>query len=192
MAAKTITAAHFSPDIQSFIALLHKHDVRYLIVGGEAVIFYGHVRLTGDVDFFYDKTKKNAENLYKALDEFWESRIPFVEKVEDLLQADLVLQYGIPPNRIDLINSAEALHFNDAWLSRIEIQIIINNKKVPLYYIGLDDLIINKKAVNRPKDQDDLNYLYAAGLKKEKGQREKGKGLFQDKRKKTKDKKSSK
>ena len=70
MSAKTIAADHFSPDIQDFIALLYKHQVRYLIVGGEAVIFYGHVRLTGDVDFFFDNDKGNAENLYKALYEF--------------------------------------------------------------------------------------------------------------------------
>jgi hypothetical protein len=32
-----VDASHFSPDTCSFIALLHHHRVRYLIVGGEAV-----------------------------------------------------------------------------------------------------------------------------------------------------------
>ncbi len=40
-----IDATHFSPDIRSFIGLLERHDVRYLIVDGEAVILHGHVRL---------------------------------------------------------------------------------------------------------------------------------------------------
>ena len=32
-----------------------------MIVGGEAVIFYGHARYTGDVDFFYSDEDKNAK-----------------------------------------------------------------------------------------------------------------------------------
>ena len=50
---RLVDRSHFSPDIREFIQLLHIHKVRYLIIGGEAAIFYGHVRLTGDVDFFY-------------------------------------------------------------------------------------------------------------------------------------------
>ena len=50
-----VEASHFSPDIQEFIQLLHKHGVHYLIVGGEAVIYYGYARLTGDVDFFSEE-----------------------------------------------------------------------------------------------------------------------------------------
>ena len=54
MRPSSMNAAHFSTDICEFIGLLHQHDVRYVIVGGEAVIFHGHARLTGDIDFFYE------------------------------------------------------------------------------------------------------------------------------------------
>ena len=47
-----VEAAHFSPDIQDFIRLLYTYGVKYLIIGGEAVIYYGYARLTGDIDFF--------------------------------------------------------------------------------------------------------------------------------------------
>lgn len=43
----------FSADCTEFISILNAHNVKWVIVGGEAVIYYGHVRLTGDVDFFY-------------------------------------------------------------------------------------------------------------------------------------------
>lgn len=33
--------SHFSHDIQEFIYLLSFHEVKYVIVGGEAVIYYG-------------------------------------------------------------------------------------------------------------------------------------------------------
>lgn len=55
-----IEADHFSADIQDFIRLLHEHQVQYVIAGGEAVIYNGHSRLTGDVDFFYDCSEDNA------------------------------------------------------------------------------------------------------------------------------------
>lgn len=54
MPGNHVDAAHFSPDTQDFIRLLHRYSAHYIIVGGEAVIYYGSARLTGDVDFFYD------------------------------------------------------------------------------------------------------------------------------------------
>ena len=54
-------SSDFSPDILEFMYLLHEFGVRYLIVGGEAVIYYGHARLTGDVDFFMSVKKRTPE-----------------------------------------------------------------------------------------------------------------------------------
>ena len=42
MPPQKIEAAHFSPDTREFLTLLHQHAVRYVIVGGEAVIFHGY------------------------------------------------------------------------------------------------------------------------------------------------------
>ena len=55
-----VSAALFHRDILDFIALLTKHRVRYLIVGGEAVIQHGYARFTGDVDMFFDAAASNA------------------------------------------------------------------------------------------------------------------------------------
>ena len=62
-----IEADYFSSDIREFIVLLHRHRVRYMVVGREAVIHYGHARLTGDIDFFYDRTPENAQALFEVL-----------------------------------------------------------------------------------------------------------------------------
>jgi hypothetical protein len=35
-----------------------------VVVGDEAVIHYGHARLTGDIDFFYDPSQDNAKALF--------------------------------------------------------------------------------------------------------------------------------
>jgi hypothetical protein len=83
-------ASHFSKDIQEFIELLTKHSVKYVIVGGEAVIYYGYARLTGDVDFFYDPSKENVSYLYRALDEFWGGNIPGIDTFEDLMETGTI------------------------------------------------------------------------------------------------------
>jgi len=41
MPEEYLAANSFSRDILDFLLLLHQQDVRYLIIGGEAVIFHG-------------------------------------------------------------------------------------------------------------------------------------------------------
>lgn len=154
-----IQASHFSSDIQEFLRLLSVNKVRYVIIGGEAVIYYGYARLTGDVDIFYEISSENAKNLYNVLRTFWEGKIPGLKSAEELLTPGMILQFGVPPNRIDLINSIDAVPFEEAWESRIEEEMEIKGKKHPVYYIGLKQLIKNKKAIKRYRDLDDLKYL---------------------------------
>ena len=52
----------FSKDILDFLRLAARNGVLGLIVGGEAVIYHGHLRLTGDTDYYYDLSPHNARN----------------------------------------------------------------------------------------------------------------------------------
>lgn len=140
--------------------MLNTHNVRFMIVGGEAVIFYGHVRLTGDVDVFFEGTADNAGRLFRALNEFWHGVIPGEMKPHDLQRNGVVFQFGVPPNRIDLLNHIDGVEFDDAWSHRCEAVIGEGADRIPFNYIGIDDLIVNKEAAGRPKDLDDLRYLY--------------------------------
>jgi len=152
---------HFSEDLQDFIRLLAKHGVHYVIVGGEAVIYHGYARLTGDVDFFYESSPENAEKLYAALEDFWRGKVPGVKSSEEFLETGTIIQFGAPPNRIDLINSIAGVSFGEAWTKKIEEKIEIKGKAHPVFYIGLKELIRNKEAIGRHKDLDDLRYLKA-------------------------------
>jgi hypothetical protein len=154
-----VDAAHFSPDTRSFIELLHVHGVRYLIVGGEAVIFHGHVRLTGDVDFFVDPAPENLERLHAAVSAFWDGDIPGRITSEDFRPDGTVVQFGLPPNRIDLMNSIGPLRFDDVWPQRVEAVLALEREEIPLPYIGLDDLIECKRTVGRPQDLADIEFL---------------------------------
>jgi hypothetical protein len=152
-------SSHFSKDIQEFLYLLYKHQVKYVIVGGEAVIFYGYVRLTGDIDIFFEASPKNVKRLYEALTEFWEGTIPGLKSREELLEPGVIIQFGVPPNRIDLINKIEKVPFNEAWDSKVTDTMKLKAQAVFIYFIGLNQLIKNKEGLERPKDMDDLKYL---------------------------------
>lgn len=144
-----------------FLMLLSKHQVRYVIVGGKAVIYYGFVRLTGDIDFFYESSKDNASRLFSVLSEFWNGNIPGINSWDELIGDDLIIQFGRPPNRIDLITSVESVNFNEAWKNRCIESVKIEGRNYPLYFLGIDQLIKNKESVNRDKDRMDLKYLRA-------------------------------
>ena len=162
MPRQTLDPALFSPDTRDLIALLHKHRVRYQLVGGRAVIYYGHIRTTGDVDFFYDRTDENAQQIFAALDEFWDGNIPDLDRWEELARPDLILQFGVPPNRIDLINDIDGVKFADAWPGRLTVNMSIGDKDVEVFLIGLDDLAKNKQISGRPQDLEDLKFLRRA------------------------------
>ena len=159
MSPVRIDAAHFSADTRDFIELLHAHQVRYLIVGGEAVIFHGHARLTGDVDFFFDSRSANLDRLFAALAAFWDGDVPGLESADELCPAGIIVQFGQPPNRIDLINAIDGVDFVEAWDGRVEAVLEADDREVPVPFIGVEALVKNKLAVGRPKDLDDLSYL---------------------------------
>jgi len=126
-------ASHFSPDIQEFLFLLSHHRVKYVLVGGEAVIYYGFARLTGDVDFFYEPTAENSQKLYRVLEDFWQSSIPGVQSPEELMSQNTIIQFGVPPNRIDLVSSISGVSFAEAWESRVEEKGKIKHQVCSIY-----------------------------------------------------------
>ena len=152
-------ASHFSKDAREFIELLSIHLVRYVIVGGEAVIYYGHARLTGDMDFFYDPAPENSRRLYAALQDFWRGNIPGIASPQELSAKNLIVQFGLPPNRLDLLSRITAVSFAQAWKDKVVEKIKIGKNEHPVYYISLKQLIKNKTAVKRHRDREDLEFL---------------------------------
>lgn len=145
----------FSADLKDFLRLLHKHDVRYVIVGGAAVIHYGYPRFTGDIDFFYERSEINTCRLYDCLAEFWGGSVPEINDPAEMMEERVVFQFGRPPYRIDLLNSIDGVDFTTAWQSRVEVRL----GDVPVFYIGKGALLANKRSSGRYKDLDDIEHL---------------------------------
>lgn len=152
-------AGIFSQDVQEFLRLLARHAVRYVLVGGTAVIHHGYARFTGDVDFLYDCSRENVQHLWTALSEFWGGSVPSVVDAKELEDPNVVVQFGRPPNRIDLIASLPSVPFHEAWQNKVREQITVRGTTVPVWIIGLAELRRSKRAAGRPKDLDDLDHL---------------------------------
>lgn len=162
MSQEWIDGRCFSQDTKEFMALMAKWNVRYLIVGGQAVIYHGFARLTGDVDFFYSLTEQNVANLFRVLVNFWDGSIPGGITTADLAKEGQIIQFGLPPNRIDLLNRIDGVDFETAWQMKTSACLKFQRETLRIFFIGLASLIQNKQAAARPKDLVDLQYLTQA------------------------------
>ena len=125
----------FEKDFIDFIELCNKNTVEYLVVGGLAVVVHGYPRFTGDMDIWMKLTDANATKMLKVLEEFGFSSLGISK--EDLLQVDAVIQIGIRPLRIDLMNEIAGISFDDAFSERKEI----SRENVIINFIGLNHLL---------------------------------------------------
>jgi len=145
---------YLTQDYQDIIFLFNKHNVKFLIAGAYAMSKVGYSRATYDIDLWIDKTKENAINIFRALDEFG---VPFEINPDDFLAPNSVLQIGIEPNRIDILTDIDGVNFEDAWKNKQ----LVKFDDIQAYSLEINDLIKNKTASNRPKDKLDLVQLKA-------------------------------
>jgi hypothetical protein len=143
----------FSKDFKEFAELLNKNGVEYLVVGGYAVGVHGHPRYTGDIDFWIRPEQSNAEKLLKSTAEFGYTIVNVT--VPELITPGKVFQIGRQPYRIDILNTIDGVDFSECY----ERRVIFVLDDVPVPFIGLEDLKINKKTSGRHKDLADLEVL---------------------------------
>ena len=142
-----------NPDFIDILSAFSEENVEYMVVGGYAMAFHGYVRATGDIDLWIRISEENVKSVWRALQSFGAPILDLT--IEDLLTPGMVYQMGVVPNRIDVINEISGVEFGDAWKLRKTIE--FGNLKIPL--IGKEQLLINKKAANRAKDQSDVIWL---------------------------------
>lgn len=152
-------ASIFSPDIQDFVRALDHHHVRYLLVGGRAVVYHGYTRFTKDIDFFYACAPEDAERLFAALQEFWGGPVPHVPDSGALASEGVIVQFGVPPNRIDLISVMGSVSFEGAWARRIAEPIEGEGWTATLPVVSKEDLIRAKHDAGRLQDLADIEAL---------------------------------
>jgi hypothetical protein len=144
-----------SKDWREFLELLNSRGVDYVIVGAQSLAFHGRPRHTGDLDILVRPTPDNARLLLTLLNQFGFEQSSFKET--DFLQPEQIIQLGRVPNRIDLLTSLTGVAPDEAFDAKVSA--IIDG--IPVFILGKDALIRNKRAVGRPQDLADLSALEA-------------------------------
>lgn len=140
-------------DYRELLELLNEKGVRYLVVGGYAVGHYGHSRSTNDIDFFISGEESNAKKIVLALEEFGFGSGELTTGV--FTKKDSLVVMGVEPMAVDILNYCLGVDFEKAYARRI----VVDDEGLSVNLIGYDDLMANKRAVGRLKDQADVEYL---------------------------------
>jgi hypothetical protein len=142
-----------NPDFKEFIELLNSEGVRYLLLGGYAVNYYGYHRFTGDIDFWIATDLDNARRVSASLQRFGFSA--GAVKPETFTEPGKVHMFGHPPVRVDLLTAPSGVTFDDCYARRVNVTL----DGVPVPLISLADLRANKLASGRDKDKLDVKRL---------------------------------
>lgn len=142
-----------SPDFKELLRLFAAHEVRYLVVGGYAVMRYTEPRFTKDLDLLVAADPANARAVHGALKAFGAPLTGLTES--DFSRAGFFYQMGRPPLRVDVLMDVPGVDFESAWARRETTDIA----GVKMDFIAKADLIRSKEAAGRPQDRLDLENL---------------------------------
>jgi len=140
-------------DYKELLALFNGHKVRYIIVGAYALAFHGAPRYTGDLDIFVRPDQENGGRILRALAEFGFGSLELT--VDDFAVPDRVVQLGVPPVRVDIVTSITGVTWDEAEASCIAGRF----GDVPVWYLGKEAFLRNKRALGRKKDLADAEAL---------------------------------
>jgi len=140
-------------DFRDLLELLNAHKVEYLVVGAYALAFHGVPHYTGDMDIYVRPDPANAQRIMATLKDFGFGSAEL--SATDFEVEDKVVQLGFPPVRVDIVTSITGVSWNEVVLGRVQGKY----GDVPVYYIGRQQFISNKKALGRKKDLADLEAL---------------------------------
>jgi hypothetical protein len=157
-------------DIARLLAVLARHEVDYVVIGGVATQVHGHRRTTMDLDVMPDPDSENLARLGAALSELE------AQPVEDFGEAEvsvsdperLAIAAIVPPlltrhGQIHILKEPKgARAFEELRKSALVVEL----DGIDIAIASLDDLIRMKKASGRPIDIEDIAVLAEAGQRR--------------------------
>ncbi len=157
-----------SSSVQSIIVALNEARVRYLVVGGLAVVAHGHVRFTADVDIILDLEETNVRRALAALHNLgYRPRAPVQLNgfAEAETRATWIREKGLtvfslysdqhPATEIDLFVE-DPIGFDEAYTRAESMEV---GPEAEATFVGFEDLIRLKRAAGRPQDLLDIEVL---------------------------------
>jgi predicted nucleotidyltransferase len=154
-------------DIGGLLAVLTRHGVNYVVIGGVATQAHGHRRTTMDLDLMPDPGSENLTRLGAALDEL-EARPAEADLGKAEVSASdperLAVAAIVPPlltrhGQVHILEEPKgARTFDEVRKSALVVEVA----GVDVAIVSLDDLIRMKKAAGRPVDLEDVAALSEA------------------------------
>jgi predicted nucleotidyltransferase len=146
----------FDDELLKLWRSLNACSVRYIMVGGVATNFNGYQRATDDIDIWIEDNTDNRENLRLAFKQC-DMGDYYMLKTMQIIPGwtDFRLNSGL---RIDLLLSMKGLE-DYSFDESLKLANIAEIEGIKVPFLQINQLIANKKAVNRPKDQIDVIFL---------------------------------
>jgi hypothetical protein len=141
------------------LCAFNARGVRYLIVGGYAVIFHAQPRFTKDIDIFIQADPANAQAVYSALASFGAPLNGI--RPEEFAQRGTFFRFGQDPHGFDILPDLPGIEFEAAWERRVE-SVIDLASGLTASFISAPDLIASKMAAGRPQDLADAEAVRKA------------------------------
>lgn len=145
----------FDEDLLHFWKLMNAEKVRYIMVGGVAVNLHGYLRTTADVDVWIDDTPENRTNFGNVLTALGYPGIDMVTLQIIPGWTDFRLSSGVKLDILIAMKGVESFSFSAC----LEMAFVAEIESLKVPFLHINQLIANKKAVNRPKDQIDVAAL---------------------------------
>ena len=148
--------------------ILDDADVRYIVVGGLAVVLHGHARLTADLDLIIDLDPGEVRRAISALvDAGFRPQVPVPPEqfADPATRRSRIRDKGMrvfsmsdPENSMRIVDLfvENPIPF-DELLSRSEV---LHLQTASVRIAAIDDLIRLKEMAGRPKDLDDIEKLH--------------------------------
>lgn len=136
-----------------FWRALNINNVTYIMVGGFAVNMNGFIRATKDSDLWLKDTLENRKNFRKAYAALGYGDFASFETIEFIPGwTQFYIADGIVLDIMTSMKGLEDKSFDECYKRAI----IADLQGVFVPFLHINDLLANKKAVGRPKDQIDV------------------------------------
>lgn len=143
-------------ELLNFWKSLCHHQVKYIMVGGFATRFHGFNRATDDLDLWLNDTLENRQGLRNAFIELDYGDYPMLETMEFISGwTSFVVNDALELDIMTSMKGLEHLSFDECYAMASIAE--IDEVKIP--FLHINQLILNKQVVNRPKDQIDVAEL---------------------------------
>lgn len=144
-------------EVKEFFSILNRNEVEYLVIGGAAVNIHGYSRATGDLDIWYNPTRKNFLVLLKSINEFGFDTTELSKVTE--IESKGFIRLPLQSFYLELLGIIDGkMKFEDVFKKVFTFDLDGVNVKV----IGYDELIQNKLMARRAKDLEDITQLERA------------------------------